>query len=267
MVVPLCMIQVRFLGLALTIITVLFVLLGIFIFPLILRQLRISLRARRDHRSARGTLHLKQIRESLKVLDEKLKRIEREKHELETVIRRLNQNQSMELLHALSIYIVKTRLSAEVEGIGPELQDRIINQCFDGTLGSLRKADNVYGIGRRKMMAILKWVDKWERKIPHLLEEDFPNKSRIIEEYARETTQLKNRLNEIEGKVLWIRDIKKLASAEGYRLSQVRSSHFRKSYKMDEKASEAVNRYIQGVFPEWAPMPKWFRDLSSLSGD
>lgn len=174
-----------------TIISIFVVLFMIFVAPPILTRLNVSLRARRDYRLARGTKHKKQLQKSLKILDQKLKNLEKERQILENRLNALTQEQSDELLKALSRHIVETRLT-EIEGIGQVLKDRLINQCFNGTLSSLTSAYFfVQGIGWEKQNAISKWVNKMERELPILLKKDFPNKQEIIEEYKRKKIQLK----------------------------------------------------------------------------
>ena len=236
-----------------------------FIFPSMLRQFKIFSRARSDYRLARGTIHLRQIRDCLKVLNKNIKNLEKEKQKLENSIQKLNQKRSEKLLNALSRHLVETRLT-EVEGIGPILKERMINECFDGTLGSLRRAYNLEGIGNKKLQAISRWVDELELEIPHLLKHDFPNKRNIIDECENKERKLKEQLIEIEEKIAPMNEIKKKASAEKDRLSMVGILHFIKSYQLNVEASELVNHYLEGAFPEWEPMPVWFRTLISEYG-
>lgn len=237
----------------------------IFVYPSILRQFKIFSRARRDYQLARGSMHLRRIRNSLKILNKNIKNLEKEKQKLEKNLHNLNQRTSERLLNALSHHIVETRLS-EIEGIGPILRDRIILNCFDGKLGSLRRAYRIEGIGQKKLHAISRWVEEIERDIPNLLKNDFPNKMIIIEECKRNEREINEQLRKIEERIAPMNEIKKKALEEKDRLSVVSSSHFRKSYQLNKEASEVVNQYLKGVFAEWEPMPMWFKTLISEYG-
>lgn len=230
--------------------------------PSILRLSSLFLRAVGDYRMARGTMHQKQIRACLKVLDRDIRNTQMEKQKLENRIRKLNQKRSEKILKALSRHLVETRLT-EVEGIGQILKERIINYCFDGTLGSLRRAYNLEGIGKKKAKAISKWISKLEREIPHLLKDDFPGKRNIITECENKERELKERQSEIQARISHMNEIRKKASAEKDRLGRVGIFHFIRSYQSNEDASGLVNHYLEGVYPEWEPMPLWFKILIS----
>lgn len=60
-----------------------------------------------------------------------------------------------------------------------------------------------------------------------------------------------------------MREVKEVASNEVDRLNRVTVTHFKRAYQGDKEASKIVNEYIHGVFPEWAPMPEWFKTLIS----
>ena len=253
-------------GLNELIISIVFIFLFIlFIFPSILRQFKIFLRARRDYQLARGSMHLSQIRNSQKILNKKIIDLEKEKQKLEKDLHNLNQRTSERLLNALSYHIVTTRLS-EIEGIGPILRDRIIVNCFDGTLESLRRAYRLEGIGEIKLQAISRWVKEIEHDIPNLLKNDFPDKMTIIEESKRDEREINEQLRKIEERIAPMNEIKKKAHEEKDRLSVIGISHFIKSYQLNKEASEMVNQYLKGVFAEWEPMPMWFGTLISEYG-
>jgi len=214
---------------------------------------------------ARGSMHLRQICNSLKILNKNITNLEKEKQKSEKDLHKLNQRTSERLLNALTHHIVETRLS-EIEGIGPILRDRIIVNCFDGTLGSLRRTYSLEGIGEKKLQAISRWVEKVEHDIPSLLKNDFPDKMTIIEECKRDEREIIERLRKIEERIAPMYEIKKKAVEEKDRLSVVGISHFRKSYQLNKEASEMVNEYLKGVFAEWEPMPMWFKTLISEYG-
>lgn len=152
----------------------------------------------------------------------------------------------------------------EVEGIGQKLGGAIINLCFDGTLKSLKHAyRNVKGIRQQKQWAISNWVNTTEKQLPDLLRQDFSNKETIIKEYELKINNIKNEYNKAKDRLNNFLEIRKIASPEENRLSKVRVSHFIKAYKNKKEASLLVNEHIKGVFPEWSPIPDWFKILIS----
>jgi len=231
----------------------------------ILLQSRLASRARRDYQRARGTQHLRQIRDSLKILSKRLHSLEQEKLQLSSILRRLEQERADRLSRVLCRHVVETQLT-QIDGIGPKLRDRIIMHSFDGTLHSLRRAYRVRGVGRQKQWGIQRWVEQKERQLPLLMKQDYPNKREINDEYDQKERRLKKNLKEIETEIDLINQLRILASAEEERLSQVTVAHFRQAYEQDKEASEAVNQYLQGTFAEWEPMPSWFRTLISEYG-
>ena len=231
----------------------------------ILRQSRLASRARRDYQRARGTQHLRQIRDSLKILSQRLHSLEQEKHRLSSTLQRLEQERTDRLLRALCRHIAETQLT-QIDGIGPKLRDRIIMYSFDGTLRSLRGAYRVRGVGRQKQRGIQRWVEQRERQLPLLTKQDYPNKREINDEYDQKERKLRKTLKEVEKEIDSMSQLRSVASAEEERLSQVIVAHFRQAYGQDKEASEAVDQYLQGTFAEWAPMPPWFKTLISKYG-
>lgn len=253
------------LSIVLIVFYILFLLAIVLALPSILRQSRLASRARRDHQRARGTQHLRQIRDSLKVLNRRRDSLDQERQRLRGTLGRLEQERTNKLASALCRHIVETQLT-QIDGIGPKLRDRLIRSSFDGTLRSLRSAYRVSGVGQQKQWAIERWVEYKEQELPHLMTQDFPNKTTITDEYDRQERELRKNLQEIEERVESMSRLASLATAEAERLSEVTVAHFRRAYAQDREASEAVGKYLQGAFPEWAPMPSWFKTLLSEYG-
>jgi biopolymer transport protein ExbB/TolQ len=244
---------------------VLVLLVNVLVFPSILARSRLVSRTRRDYEQARGTQHLRQIRDSLEILNKKLKSLEQEKQKLNSSLRRVEPERRDRLSRALCRRIVETQLT-EVDGIGPTLRDRIISYCFDGTLDSLLDAYLVHGVGQQKQWAIQRWVAQRKRELPARMSQDFPGKKRINAEYNRLRQNLEKKLREAEEKLEAMRQLQTAATAEEERLSRVTAAHFLQAHQQDTEASEAVDQYLQGTFAEWASMPDWFRTLISEYG-
>ena len=252
--------------LVLGVVAILLALLLIMVIPPLLGWSRLLRRARRDYRLARGTHHLNQIIQSLNKIDAELVTLETTLKKIRKDINNLEVQRQRKLRAAATRHIVETRL-IEADGIGPAIRDRIIDECFDGTLQSLKKAQRVYGVGEEKYWAILMWVDKMDVEVERLLSSQFPNKAEISQECNRQKSQLTQRLSRIEDRIEFLSQTRKKASDVRNRLGEVKLSHFRKSYGGDVKASEVVNEYIKGAFAEWQPVPLWYKDLISEFGD
>ena len=244
---------------------ILLVVLIVLALPAMLRQSRLVSRARKDYRRARGTQHLRQIRDSLKILNKRLESHEQEKDRLSRTLRRLEQERTDKLTHALCRYVVETQLT-QIDGIGPKLRDRIIRYSFDGTLDSLRRAYRVRGVGQQKQWAIRHWIAQKERELPRLMKGSFPGRTGINDEYKQREQNLRKSLKEVEKELDAMRQLRTVASAEEERLSGVTVTHFRQAYKPDREAAEAVAQHLQGTFAEWEPMPSWFKALISKYG-
>jgi len=233
--------------------------------PRIIYWIRIYRRAHSDYRWARGTYHLQQIKIPLKKLTEKVDTLKSEENQLISKIKNLKEERSAKLLEALTRFVVQDQFT-NIRGIGPALRARILTQCFDGTLQSLKRANNVRGIGDEKYDALFQWIREVEARLPNLLNKDFPNKNSIIEEYNQLglslNIYLKNTRKEIS-ELMALRD-KSLKAKDN--LGKVRISDFIKSYYLNEEASKRVNEYLQGIFPEWAKIPDWFKTLISQYG-
>ena len=249
--------------LAIIIIVILF---ALFILPIILYKLKILAKAKRDYRTARGTFHLKQLEKSHKQLKKALEKYETKISDHRRQLVLLEYKKSIQFKRALTIHLVKTRLT-EIDGIGPILRDRIISECFDGTLESLTKAQYLNGIGAEKMWTINNWRDRIRGKLPQLLEVDFPKKTKIENEFYPKIEQIKSQMIENATLVGYQNKLEKYAIDEIERLRKVTISQFYKSYKGNNSASKAVNEYLKGSFPEWGSMPEWFETLIKNYGE
>jgi hypothetical protein len=233
--------------------------------PKIIYWFKIYIRARSDYLQARGTYHLQQMRTPLRKLKGRIKELKSEENQLIVKIKNLKEERSKKLLEALTRIVIQNQFT-NIKGVGPTLQQRILTQCFDGTLQSLKKVSGVRGIGGEKYYAICQWINTIESKLPDLLKQDFSNKNLIIEEYNRLglslNINLKNARKEI-AELITLRDISLKAKGD---LEKVKISHFIKSYRFDEETSDSVNKYLQGVFPEWGKIPNWYKTLISQYG-
>ncbi len=234
--------------------------------PSLIRYLTIRSFASKDYKLSRGTQHLKQIKASLKILNKRIQAFTKKKIKLKQDIKELKDERFDKLYRALSNYLLKTRLR-EVEGIGPKLREAIINEYPNGTLDSLRYAcERINGIGQQKQWVISKWITVLKDQLPELLKQDFPNKEKIIQEYETKTKELKTQYGKTMEILNLLEEINKMASFEENRLSKARVSQFIKARRNNKEASLVVNEHIKGVFPEWLPMPTWYKTLITEYG-
>lgn len=239
---------------------------GFLLAPIISDYLAISTKAYKDYQLCRGTQHLKQIRSSLKVLEQKIKNLANQKNEIENEIKECIKQKEINLNKALAIYLVETQLDS-VEGVGQKLKQAIIRGCFDGTVESLHYArGRVYGVGDLKQSALSGWVKKIGVDLPKLLENEFPGKAKIMQEYEDQDKKLKKPLEMITKELVSLVELKGISVINEEWLSKTRPYHFVKAYKNDKAASEQVSEYIKGAFPEWVAVPNWFKTLISKYG-
>jgi len=245
---------------------VILLLCGIILSPEIINYLTISSQGYKDYRLCRGTQHLKQIRASLKILKQKIKDLVSQKNHLEKSIEENITLKVSNLRKTLVTHLVTTELDS-VDGIGSKLKSAIIRTCFDGTLQSLHRTQGrVYGIGDSKQWALSQWAKAIESRLPELLAKDFPGKEKISEEYVKKDKELNNELEKINKELGSLFDLEKIAKSAEERLGKIRPRHFTSAYKDNKESSAFVNEYIKGAFPEWGPMPNWFKTLISEYG-
>lgn len=256
-----------FLGFPITtlVIGVILALLLAFFLPSIELKLRLWRRAREDYRSARGTMHLKLLKESLSVLDKKISEADKASKVLESERAKIAQERQRKLEAALSKYLIDLEFT-KIPGIGPVLKDRVVRYCFDGTLKSLRRAQGIRGIGDQRAFAIKMWVDQTERRLPTLLQGYFPGKDGINKAYDELDKQKENELVKVYNDLRSMRELRTKASTELNRLKSVHTSTFVKAYKGDTEAAEKATEYLVGTFPEWGRMPEWFKTLIERHG-
>ena len=238
----------------------------LFILPIILYKLKILAKARRDYRAARGTFHLEQLEKSHKQLKKALKKSEKELLNQKRQLVMLENEKSARLKKAMTTHLVITRLT-EIDGIGPILRDRIISQCFNGTLKSLAKARYIQGIGNEKMWAIKNWINRVQSQLPQLMTGYFPEKARIENEFHSKIKKLQSEMIEAATSIGHLNKLRKYATDEIERLRKVTTFQFYKSHQGKNRASKAVNEYLKGSFPEWGRMPEWFEILIKNYGE
>ena len=242
------------------------VLLVAFLGPTILNTCLTSWRAECDYRRARGYEHLKLIRGCLRGLEKRLKELQTRKKDLDTQLAKHTREQVVNVESALVVHLVREHLTG-TEGIGPKLRDRLIEECFDGSLPSLHRAGNIRGVGPEKAAMISMWVLKTEKQFPTLLKTPFPGKEEINRKFVQAAKELRQSLEELDSMISSCLALQERAVFEEQWLGRIRRSHFRRSYLEPEHlASRAAQAFLKGSFPEWGKMPAWFEELVAEYG-
>lgn len=237
----------------------------ILLLPLMEFRLKLWLKARSDYKTARGTMHLKLLKRCLINLRLKIKET---KNNLENLIahrEELITARQKELKAAATVHLVDLEFT-NIPGIGQVLKDRVMRRCFDGTLESLRRAWTVYGIGEERAHAINVWVNQAQRKLPLILEGEFPGKERINKKYEQLEKEINQRIVDIEILLKNMLKLEENSINELTLLEKVKVFTFLKSYKGDVDASNAATNYLLGCFPEWGKIPEWFKTLMENYG-
>jgi hypothetical protein len=218
-----------------------------------------------DYEAARGTAHLKLLKNAEKRLthqiDDHNKRLSTTQNELAQIQKKTND----QMLEALEKYIVNQHLT-EVPGIGPKLSHTIIQYVFRGRLQDLRKASyTVHGIGQNKQYLIDMWIKQWEQKIPSLLKEYFPGKSEILTRAETQKKGSEEAIVNIEREKRQL--IERLTKARDVIkcLEEVKLQDFVNALLTPDKTNPRIDDYQRGVFAEWEPIPDWFKELITES--
>jgi len=240
---------------------------GSWLFPKLEFGLRLLLKARNDYRTARGTIHLKLLRKSLNNLQMRIKEEKKCLEKLRKYKMNLNYQRRKELEVAASTYLFNSEFTS-IPGIGPILKERVMKNCFDGTLQSIRRAWMVRGIGEERAHSINLWVDRAQRKLSYLIMSGyFPGKDEINKKYDLLEKETEQRIVNAENLLREMLELKKIALKEVKKLRQVTISTFIKSYRGNPQASKAVTTYMMGCFPEWGKIPEWFKTLMEKYGN
>ena len=232
--------------------------------PTLEYELKLRRRARVDYAKARGTIHRQILKSYLLNLDQELSRLEAKEQSLLLRRIKLGDEKKRELDIALTEQLANEQLE-QLPGIGPVLKDRIIDQCFDGTLESISNSRDVQGIGEQKYIAICEWVKAMKVKMTQLLLEDFQGKAEILKKYV----DLEGGVaQDLKVNALELQNLKRLrgeaiAAIDG--LGPVDPSTFLAAYKGNSRAAEKVSQYVVGVYPEWGKMPGWFKQILEMN--
>lgn len=228
--------------------------------PSMIYTSRLRKKSKHHYRIARGTLHKRQLHSSLSNLQREIRSLRIKIGRIERQLTTLEGNRYSELRSALCRYLVNNRLK-EVKGIGPELSRRIVHSCFRGRLGDLGRARHITGVGPTRQRAINRWITRYERDLPLLLEEEFPGKARLEAKYEDQERKLKRTLDTMRSDLEQRLALFRAGQTAFKRLSAVRLSHFTRALSGKPSDSPVPEWYFAGVYPPWESAPEWFVTL------
>ena len=230
--------------------------------PRMLARRRVSKKAHADYARCRGTLHARQLRAGIKKHELALSPLSLERSRIGDALDSLSREEIKELRRALAASLVQGPL-AEVRGIGPKLRDRIVEACFDGTLGSLKEAQQVPGVGEEMATDIRVWIQQTQSRLPQLLKGDFDGKGEILAAVGQRRDELNVCRNELEQILDARRDLLSQASEKLASLRLVTPTTYRAALQGDVEAAERVAAHTLGAYAEWESAPTWFTDITS----
>jgi len=230
--------------------------------PSILGRRQVTKKVHADYAHCRGTVHARQLRSGIKKYETSIPPLVRERDKINADLESLSRTEVQDLRRALEVALAHGPL-AEIRGIGPKLRDRIVEDCFDGTLESLKGAQHVPGVGAEKADDIRAWILELHGKIPQLLKGDFKGKAEVLFAYGQQRDELLARQRELDKIINTRRDLVALVKGKLAVLELTTLSTYRSALQGDTQAAERVATHTLGAFPEWESEPTWFRDITS----
>ncbi len=235
----------------------------IYLSPAAVRRQGIRLQARADYEHARGTAHLRILREAHHRKDAALKQCDKQITAGENRAASLEREQQERLREALERHLAYSRLT-EVKGIGPKMRDRIIAVAFRSRLADLSQAYRVQGVGATRQQAINAWIQYYAGRIPLLLNEDFPGKQEILANYRNQLDDLGIQITHLSESRDRLGDHLKRLNDPINELQAVGVKEFIKALRDPLHVPADIDKYLIGLFPEWEPTPEWFNELTAM---
>lgn len=222
--------------------------------------------AREDYRSARGTIHLRLLRDAHKRLSNERRQCLKQLTVANSRLTSLKRDQQKELINVLARHLAQNHLF-EVPGIGPALQKRILSEVFRGKLTDLHNAYQVQGVGQNRQWAVSEWVRDYEKRLPALIKTDFPGKEGVVARYKGPLDELDARIRGLTARQADLEQQMARLEPEIAKLEVVTEADFVKALKDPTNASDELDGYLRGVFAAWEPIPDWFKDIVLAEGD
>lgn len=219
--------------------------------------------AKQDYQRARGTAHQQMLDEARTRVQAQLTHRVRERRQAEQTYNRQVQARDQALTRTLVRNLVEAELGS-VPGIGPVLKSKIIRRVFRGRLRDLHEAYRLEGIGSQRQREISRWVRRVEGQLPHRIQEDFTGKAQILAAYREDLAKRRRQVDAMQQRITELQALDAQIDAVLEDLAAVTWEDFHKALSDPSGPSEAVQRYIVGVFAAWEPMPEWFQHAVSV---
>lgn len=233
-------------------------------FAEIKRNRAIKKQARHDYESARGTAHLAILCKVRAQISQKIKLTERGITYNQEKIYALKRERANALVLALDKYIAYNRLT-EVPGIGTKLRDTLLRRVFESRLSDLHHSFVVPGIGDARQLDISIWIQKYEQRKTNMLTQDFPGKNSVLREYDPKIKALYDNQEKFKSNKKIFEERYEEAITHINQLEQVTVTDFLDAIQSPGSDTTALDEYIVGLFPEWEPVPGWFKALMAES--
>lgn len=232
----------------------------VFFSPSAMRRRTLKGQAKADYKNARGTAHLKLLRDAYERLDKKHQQCVGQITATRRRLASLESDQQEELTQTLERHIATQHLR-DISGIGSALQERILSTVFRGSLDDLHQAHQVRGVGRRRQRAISNWVRDYQERLPDLVEEDFPGRDDILARHKDAMDELEARIGLLTTRRSKLKQQLDQLRPEIDRLEAVTEKDFVAALQGATDEPDELDTYLQGVFAEWEPIPDWFEDI------
>ncbi len=223
---------------------------------------RLRAQARLDYHSARGTIHLKMMRDAQARYLRQLDRCDSALTAAQQRKSNLDRARDGELQSALETHILRTRLR-EIPTIGPALAEQLRLYAEENAgLHSLSYASRyVVGIGDARQTAIDAWLSNYEKQKAALLAGDFPGKAEVLAGTAAQLAAVKTEITSLTEQEVALTEQLHRLKTEIAALESISYNDFVRALQGQPVTSDALDRYLRGVFPVWEPMPEWFREM------
>jgi hypothetical protein len=143
------------------------------------------------------------------------------------------------------------------------MRDRILTTTFRSRLNDLIQAYRVQGVGSSKQQAINEWIQYYSRQLPMLLSQDFEGKSQIVTHYESFLRELNSKASLLTHEKEKLQAQLQNLQTPIQELEKIRVTDFVRLIQNPTLATDNVDKYLIGLFPEWETPPDWFCALSS----
>ncbi len=218
--------------------------------------------AQKEYQEARGTTHKHLLQRALQQYRQARQNADRSIHNLKNELTVLHQQQEIKFRRLLAQHLVTTRLQ-EIHGIGPKRSAIIQKRVFRDRLTDLYRARELPEITPEIQAGINKWIHHYESQFSTLLQGDFPGKDAIKVAYEQQLKERQEKIKKAQESTHLFASKEAKINEELNWLNQVRSKDFYQALRNPTQSNKKTDRYMQGVFAEWEPIPDWFREILS----